>query len=124
MRPTTYDDEVLQAARDYVDAYINGQGDRAVPTVVELCRKINRSKATVYTWLKHEDKSEFIDLVSQIEDLQHEELVHGGLAGGFNPAVTKMMLTKHGYSDKQEIDMTTHSDVTPWADISASDEDE
>ena len=123
MRPTNYNEEVLQATRDYVDAYANGQGNRSVPTIVELSRLIKRSKSTVYEWIGHSDKAEFADLVSQIEDLQHEVLVDGGLAGGFNPAVTKMMLTKHGYSDKQEIDLHATADVTPWADIGTGEDE-
>jgi len=39
--------------------------------------------------------------------LQHRGLVNGGLSGKFNPAITKMMMTKHGYSDKQELAHTS-----------------
>ncbi|WP_415843310.1 terminase small subunit [Xenorhabdus thuongxuanensis] len=32
------------------------------------------------------------------------KLINKGLTGDFNSTIAKMMLTKHGYSDKQEID--------------------
>lgn len=39
--------------------------------------------------------------------VQERQLVNGGLAGGFNSAVTKVMMTKHGYTDKVEQDITS-----------------
>jgi len=38
----------------------------------------------------------------RVESTQERKLVTGGLEGKYNPAITKMMLTKHGYSDKVE----------------------
>ena len=34
-------------------------------------------------------------------------LINGGLMGDFNASIAKVMMTKHGYSDKQEIDNTS-----------------
>jgi hypothetical protein len=34
-------------------------------------------------------------------------LLNNGLDGTFNPPITKMMLSKHGYSDKIEQDHTS-----------------
>ena len=42
-----------------------------------------------------------------MEETQERSLVRGGLEGKYNPAITKMMLTKHGYSDKVEQDLTS-----------------
>lgn len=101
-RPTNYTDDLIDGALDYLESYKSKE--ELVPTVVGLCRHINRSKAVIYKWAKDVDKQEFIDILGQIEELQHIGLVNGGLSSAFNPAITKMMLTKHGYSDKQEID--------------------
>jgi hypothetical protein len=104
-RPVEYGPEVLRLANEYLEQY--PQNKQLVPTVVGLCKHINRSKSTVYEWEKHADKSEFSDILTRIAEIQEMELINGGLGGLFNPAITKMMLTKHGYSDKQELDHTS-----------------
>lgn len=104
-RPTSYDDEVISLAEDYAENY-TAIGD-AVPSVVGLCAHINRSKSIVYEWIKDKNKPEFLDIYNKIQEGQERGLINGGLAGGFAPAVTKMLLTKHGYSDKTETDITS-----------------
>ena len=109
MRPTTYTQELISKGNEYLSYFMpNGKKpagfDEVVPTVVGLCQHINRSQTVVYDWEKHPDKEGFADILTRIREMQHIKLVNGGLAGGFNPAVTKMMLTKHGYSDKIEQD--------------------
>ena len=113
-RPTKYDDDMIDKALEYLECY-EGQGE-LVPTVVGLCRYIKRSKSIVYDWAKVPEKALFSDILCQIEELQHIKLVNGGLGSAFNPAITKMMLTKHGYSDKQEIDhQSSDSSMSPKA---------
>ncbi len=99
-RPTIYTKGVIDGSYEYIRTYAE-IGER-VPTVVGLCKFINRSKTVVYDWAKEEGKEEFADILSQISEIQHLGLVNSGLAGDFNPAITKMMLTHHGYSDKVE----------------------
>ena len=100
-RPTKYNAEVQAAAEHYVNNF-HEYGD-VVPTVASLALHLNVVIKTLYNWAT-EENPEFLHIFNRLELLQHKSLVNGGLAGGFNPAVTKMMLTKHGYSDKQEID--------------------
>ncbi len=100
-RPTSYDQDIIDKAYDYLENYETEYDDR-VPMVVGLCKAINRARSTVYKWADEEGKEEFSDILCQIEEMQHLGLVNKGLAGEFNPAITKMMLTKHGYSDKQD----------------------
>ena len=108
-RPTTYTQEVIDKARDYLIEY-ESCGE-VIPTVVGLCRFIGRAKSTVYKWVGEEDKQEFSDIVNEIEEYQHIKLVSGGLSGGFNPMITKLILSKHGYSDKLEQDITSGGKV-------------
>ena len=126
-RPTSYDDEMLEAANWYAENY-QECGD-VVPSVVGLCAHINRSKSVVYEWIKDPNKPDFLDIYNKIQEGQERGLVNGGLAGGFAPAVTKMLLTKHGYSDKIEQDHTSSDgSMTPksihdfYADNSVDDE--
>ncbi len=111
-RPTTYTDEMISKSLEYLEVY--GTLEELIPTVVGLCRYIKRSKSIVYDWAKDPEKAIFSDILCQIEELQHIKLVNGGLSSAFNPAITKMMLTKHGYSDKQEIDhQSSDNSMTP-----------
>ena len=102
-RPTDYTEERLAAAERYVSGGWKESGDK-VPTVVGLAAEIGVARSTCYEWAKDPQKSEFLDILTRVEEIQERALVNGGLSNDFNPAITKMMLTKHGYSDKQEID--------------------
>lgn len=99
-RPTKYCDALLEAAEAYLENY-EAAGD-LVPSVVGLALAIGIDKSTCYEWAKHEDKARFSDILTRVEAIQEQQLLRGGLGNEFNPAITKMMLTKHGYSDKIE----------------------
>ena len=110
-RPSKYDDAVQKIAEDYCDNYTN-YGD-VVPTVVGLALAMDVATNTVYNWA-NEDNPDFLRIFTRVEQLQHKGLVNGGLLGDFNPAIAKMMLTKHGYSDSQKVDHTTNGkDIAP-----------
>lgn len=116
-RPTKYTPELLEAAHAYVDGGWQEAGD-AVPTLVGLAITLDLSDETVHAWAKDPDKKEFSGIFMRVKQLQHQKLINGGLGNEFNPAITKMMLTKHGYSDKQEVSSTVTADVN----VSAGDQ--
>ncbi|MCL4120387.1 UNVERIFIED_CONTAM: hypothetical protein GTU68_040713 [Idotea baltica] len=99
-RLTSYNDEIVRDAWAYVADY-NEIHDQRFPTVVGLCQVIDRSKSTIYEWAKDKER-EFSDILEAIAEIQELKLVGGGISGDFNSTITKLMLTKHGYSDKQE----------------------
>ena len=99
-RLTIYTPELVEKAW----AYVNGGWIEAcdpVPTVAGMACEIGVSRDTCYEWAKHDDK-EFSDILMKIAQTQERQLVKGGLMGDFNAPISKMMLTKHGYSDKLE----------------------
>jgi len=100
-RPTTYSDAIVTKAKDYIYNY-EEQGD-VIPSHLGLCKYIERSKTCIYNWATHKDKSEFKDILEQINELQATVLVNKGLTGAFNSNITKLVLGKHGYHDKQEL---------------------
>lgn len=102
-RPTEYNESKLMMARAYIEGGWEAQGD-VVPQVVSLALAMGVSKAVIYQWAKDPDKKEFVDILTRVQQAQEQKLINGGLSGGFNPAVTKMLLCKHGYSDKIEQD--------------------
>ena len=62
------------------------------------------SKDTLLNWSKDEGKKEFFGVYRQISSSQEFQLINGGLKGEYNSAIAKMLLAKHGYSDKPEVE--------------------
>lgn len=104
-RPPEYTPELVKAAW----AYVKGETYKVVPSVAGLCCEINIARSTAYEWAKDEAK-EFSDILSAIATKQENLLLEKGLQGEFNSTITKLMLTKHGYSDKQELEHSGNPD--------------
>lgn len=100
-RPTDYTPELLEKARQYLDCY--AELGEVIPTVEGLAVYLDIARSTIYAWYGQEDKQEFSDIVEKTLAGQAKELANKGLSGDFNPTITKLMMTKHGYSDRQEI---------------------
>lgn len=104
-RPTKYSDKILETAKNYIvnhDEY----GD-VIPSVVGLAVALETHRDTVYDWAKDENKPEFSDIVKRLATNQERKLLNGGLDNSFNPTIAKLLLGKHGYSDKTETDITS-----------------
>ena len=104
--PLTYTQEILDKARGYLDAY-HAQGD-VVPQIAGLAVHIGKSRETIYEWAKL--YPEFSDVVDQVMINQQRVLINGGLSKEFSNAITALMLAKHGFVNKQEVDVV---DKTP-----------
>ena len=99
-RPTDCTPDILEKCRDYVDgAYAESS---LIPSIVGMCRYVGVARSTLFLWKKDNRNEQFSDYFEQCLENQEEKLLNGGLGGDFNPAITKMILTKHGYSDKIE----------------------
>lgn len=98
-RPSKYNEEAQELAEDYLLNY--SQDGDLVPTLVGLALHLDVATNTIYNWA-NENNPEFLRVFTRLEQMQHRALVNGGLSGDYNPAITKMMMTKHGYSDKVE----------------------
>ena len=99
-RPTDYCPEIVEKAKQYLTDYTN-EGD-VIPSVEGLSEYIGKSRTCIYDWAKEEGKEEFSDTLEKLNALQKRVLLNKGLKSEFNSNITKMMLTKHGYSDKVE----------------------
>ena len=104
-RPTDLDDELIKRAMIYLCDGFKEVGE-VVPTVAGLACFLGKNRSTMYEWSKR--SVEFSDILDGIAVTQENILVNNGLTGAFNAPVTKMMLTKHGYSDKIEQDVTSN----------------
>lgn len=104
-RPTKYNEEALNTAEDYIVNF-SDYGD-AIPSVVGLAVALETHRDTIYAWAKEEGKEAFSDIVKRLSANQERRLLNGGLDNSFNPTIAKLLLGKHGYSDKQETDITS-----------------
>jgi hypothetical protein len=112
-RPTDYNDQVLKDSFGYIqsceDSYITvGEAvikKVSVPTIEGLAMYLEVSRSTIYTWQK--EHPEFLDIIETLLQKQITALINNGLAGNYNSTIAKVLLAKHGYTDKQEIDQKT-----------------
>ncbi|HBF48192.1 MAG TPA: hypothetical protein DDW91_17800 [Shewanella frigidimarina] len=109
-RPTKYNDEMVTLAEDYIVNF--GEYGDAVPTIAGLACEIGISRDTVYAWMAEPEKQAFSDIAKQLMTHQERKLTNGSLSNQLNPMIAKLMLSKHGYSDKQEIDHSGKIDST------------
>lgn len=104
-RPSKYTPELLLKAQEYLDEGWEEEGE-LFPSHVGLCLYIGIGKTTAYDWSKEESKSEFSDIFEQIMMKQEMNIVKNSITGDYNSTISKVMLTKHGYSDKQQTELT------------------
>lgn len=102
-RPSKYTDELIQNFERYLEE--DGCSD-PVPSIAGLALHLGISRETCYAWAADEDKAEFAELMERLLAQQERALISGGLLNVFNANITKMMLTKHGYTDRQETTLT------------------
>lgn len=104
-RPTKLTDDVIAKAEEYaLDHRVDGSDD-VLPTIEGLALYLGVNRSTVYDWSKLEGK--FPDIFADVLAKQAKSLVNKGLTGDYAPTITKVMLTKHGYRDGQDIDHTS-----------------
>lgn len=99
-RPTKYTPELLERAKEYL---VEAQTEERIPSIEGFSFYLGIHKDTAYDWASQEDKQEFSDVLRKVVMLQGEQLIQNGLQGKWNPTIAKLILTKHGYSDKQDI---------------------
>lgn len=98
-RPVEYDAEKIAKG---VFAYVSlCERKSYLPTIEGLAVHLTVARSTLYEWA---DKyPEFSDILEQLKAAQASQLIQNGLMGLYNATLTKLMLTKHGYVDKQEL---------------------
>lgn len=116
-RPTMYNEEILKSAEEYLlscedEEVEKGTDEKPIysikvklPTKGGLARYLGVSRDTLYDWSSK--YPEFSDIMEELSAEQEDKLINNGLSGDYNPTIAKVLLTKHGYSDKQETDITT-----------------
>lgn len=108
-RPTDYNENILQAAKEYVDYQYSGEGEEdVIPSIAGLALYLGVARSTIYDWASQEEKKEFSDTLERLLAKQENILINKGLKGQINSNITKLALANHhGYADKSEIDQKT-----------------
>lgn len=100
-RPSKYTPEMIERSLDYLSEW-DTEGD-IIPSIEGLALYTGLHRSTIYDWYGEEDKKEFSDIVEKVLVKQSKILQQKGLQGEFNSTITKLLLTKHGFSDKADI---------------------
>lgn len=102
-RPSKYTPELLEKCREYIEGGWE-ENREVIPSIAGLAVKLKVSRETLHTWANDEDKHEFSDIYKELMATQELTLLNGGLSGAFSGPITKLVMHKHGYTDKQEVD--------------------
>lgn len=97
-RPSGYSEEILTKTQEYLDGCIE---ENTLPSIARLSRYLLVSRATIYEWKK--DHPEFSDILEDVLSEQEAKALEKGLNGEWNPTIVKLLLGKHGYSEKKEL---------------------
>lgn len=101
-RPTKYTHELLEKAWHYVENY--EEYGHAFPSDIGLASACGISDATLYSWAKDDDKPEFLEILEKVNRDQQFVAWNKGLRGEYNANLVKLLLGKHGFSDKQTLE--------------------
>ena len=96
-RPTKYTPELLDKSYRYMEEW-QKQGDM-IPSHEGLILFIGISSTCCYDWAKEK----FSEILDKLMLMQKQELINKGLSSEFNSNIAKLVLGKHGYSDKKEL---------------------
>ena len=98
-RPRLLTPELMEKAESYLTQWV-AIGDK-VPSIESFALFIRIARSTVYEWAK--ESQEFSDIVEEVNAAQARELINMGLSGDFNASMAKLLLHKHGHSEKSEV---------------------
>ncbi|WP_180817254.1 DNA-packaging protein [Arsenophonus endosymbiont of Aphis craccivora] len=97
----------LTVSLEKATAYLMGEyktvGD-VVPSVAGLACYLGIRRSIAQEYAK--ENSDFSGTLASIKTIQENSLINTGLTGEFNPTIVKLMLSNHGYAEKQETALT------------------
>lgn len=138
-RPTKYTKNILKRAKQYIkdseDEQIQlvkqSNSEKGyemyenklkvnLPTIEGLAIDLGISRETVYQWEK--EYKEFSDIIGELKAKQAKMLIQSGLSGDYNPTIAKVLLTKHGYKEGIEQEVSGSFSISNLFDKANSDE--
>jgi len=118
-RPIEYTPRHTELAIEYLDSCKDSYTERdklkvKLPSIEWLARHFQKEnipvhRSTIYEW--KEIYPEFSDILEAILSEQAERLINSSISGEYNSNIAKLLMGKHWYSDKQEIDQNIKAEV-------------
>mgnify|MGYP003526899652 FL=1 len=118
-RPIEYTPRHTELAIEYLDTCKDSYTERdklkvKLPSIEWLARHFQKEnipvhRSTIYEW--KETYPEFSDILEAILSEQAERLINSSISGEYNSNIAKLLMGKHWYSDKQEIDQNIKAEV-------------
>jgi len=110
-RPTKFTEAFIDKAIEYLESY--EEIGEVIPSIAGLAVYAKVSRDQLHAWASGEvPESATKELIDNYSDIfgtiaatQEQRLLNGGLSGRMNSTITKLILTKHGYSDRAETDL-------------------
>lgn len=110
-RPTKLTADFIERAEEYMEIWATDL-EELIPSIAGLAVYTKVSRESLHSWSNKEwpegvddkIKRNFSDIVKDLAATQELKLMNGGLGGTMNPAITKLILHKHGHSEKTEVD--------------------
>lgn len=100
-RPTKLTPELIKQAEEYL-AETSVMGVHALlPTIEGLAIALDISTETLYDWERKEN--EFSDIVKDVRKNQAQKIIQNVMVGRYNPMISKLLLSKHGYVEQTDI---------------------
>lgn len=118
-RPTKLTSKIVKLASSYIES---AQAADELPTIEGLAIYIGITRSTLYEWRKIDGAENKIaaklsDILDDVDTHQAHQLINGSLRGFLNPTISKMMLSKHGYVEKNEVDNSHKGEVVFTNDV-------
>jgi hypothetical protein len=98
-RPSPYD--ASKVAKEVTKYIAECKGNQYLPTIEGLAVHLCVARSTLYLWAA--EHPEFSDIFEQLKAVQASMLIQNGLKGEYNATITKLMLTKHDYVERQDV---------------------
>ena len=118
-RPSDYGPQIVEQAQVYLETCEDPEKPM-LPTVEGLALWLNISRETVRQCAK--EHPEFSCIYEDLYAKQGNQLIQNALTNKYNSSITKLLLTKHGYVERQDI--TSDGKALPQPILSAVKDDE
>lgn len=110
-RPVEYTDDVVNKVNEYS---LICEQEKKLPTRAGLSLYIGINKKTLWEWEKRYEQ--LSNALAKFDNLQEDEVLQKGLKGEYNSNIAKLILSNHGYSDKQQtenLNTNLNTEITP-----------
>jgi hypothetical protein len=115
-RPSKLTKELLDKGWEYAENSDDMSASTLLPTRERLCLTLGIHKETMNIWER--ENKDFSDLCRYLDMIQADKAMQNGLMGRYQPAITAIVLSRHGYIRQEQTDVTSGGEKI--GDISAS----